>query len=167
MPLSLRPVCADDQPFLFDLYCSVRADEGFFVALGNAQLSGLLKLQFDARERTYQFRYPDADHQIILFDDKPVGRLFVHRGEQEIRLTDIALLSEYRGKGIGATLIKELLDEADRVNKPLTLHVEVTNPAIRLYERLGLMKKSDDGAYLFMEKSPNLKNETEVKEENA
>jgi ribosomal protein S18 acetylase RimI-like enzyme len=163
----MRPVCADDQNFLFELYCSVRAGEGFYGALGDAQLAPLLKLQFDTRERTYQYRYPDADHHIILFNEKPVGRIFVHRGDQEIRLTDIALLNEYRGQGIGATLIKELLTEADRVNKPVTLHVEVNNPAIHLYERLGFVKKSDDGAYWFMEKLPDTKIENEVKEEHG
>lgn len=152
MSLSVRPAGADDQTFLFELYCSVRADEGFDNAMDNPQLSALLKLQFDARERAYQFRYPDGDHQIILFDERAVGRIFVHRGEQEIRLTDIALLPEYRGKGIGAKLITELLDEADRLNKPVTLHVEWNNPAIHLYNRLGFEKKSDDGAYWFMER---------------
>jgi ribosomal protein S18 acetylase RimI-like enzyme len=147
-----RPVCADDQTFLFDLYCSVRAGEGFYGALENSQLSALLKMQFDARERAYQYRYPDGDHQIILVDDKPVGRIFIHRGAQEIRLTDIALLADYRDKGIGTMLINELLDEANRAGQAVTLHVELNNPAIHLYSRLGFEKRGDDGAYLLMER---------------
>ena len=152
MSLRLRPVCEDDQTFLFELYCSVRADEGVHWAVDNAQLSALLKLQFDARERAYNFRYPNANHQIILFDEKPIGRIFVHRGEQEIRLTDIALLADYRGQGIGTQLINQLFDEADQLHKPVTLHVEMNNPAVHLYSRLGFVKKSDDGTYLFMER---------------
>jgi ribosomal protein S18 acetylase RimI-like enzyme len=152
MVLSKRPVCADDQPFLFELYCSVRDGEGFFGGLDSPQLSALLKMQFEARERAYQYRYPDGDHQIILIDEKPIGRIFVHRNEQEIRLTDIALLTEYRGKGIGARLITELFQESDLGGKPVTLHVEMQNPAIRLYNRLGFEKKGDDGAYIMMER---------------
>lgn len=166
MALSKRPASADDQPFLFELYCSVRANEGFYGALENPQLTALLKMQFDARERAYQYRYPNSDHLLILFDETPIGRLFVHRAEQEIRLADIALLPIYRGKGIGASLINELFDEADRVNKPVTLHVEMANPAIHLYERLGFVRKGDDGAYLFLERQPNSKIRNEVKEEN-
>lgn len=154
MPLSKRAVSTDDQPFLFELYCSVREGEGFG-GLDTPQLTALLKMQFDARERAYQYRFPDCDHQIILLDDKPIGRMFVHRNDHEIRLTDIALLPEYRGQGIGAILINELLKESDLENKSVILQVEMQNPAIRLYSRLGFEKQSDDGAYQMMERFAN------------
>jgi hypothetical protein len=35
--------------------------------------------------------------------------------------------------------------------KPLRIHVEGFNPALRLYERLGFRQIEDKGVYLFME----------------
>ena len=58
---------------------------------------------------------------------------------------DIALLPEYRGRGIGTALLEELLVEADATGRRVTIHVERFNPARRLYERLGFVEAGDPG----------------------
>jgi ribosomal protein S18 acetylase RimI-like enzyme len=63
----------------------------------------------------------------------------------------IALLPECRGAGIGGGLIRDVQAEAGRTGKRLTIHVERTNPALRLYRRLGFRLIEDKGIYLFME----------------
>ena len=52
-------------------------------------------------------------------------------------LVDIALLPEHRGKGIGGGLVRQLIQQCDQEKLPLRLQVLRTNPALRLYERLG------------------------------
>jgi GNAT superfamily N-acetyltransferase len=48
-------------------------------------------------------------------------------------------------------LLRRLQDEARDAGKPLRIHVERFNPALRLYERLGFTPIADRGVYLFLE----------------
>jgi len=54
----------------------------------------------------------------------------------------IIVAKEYRGKGVGTALIKELIDMAKMKFNLELIHLEVYegNPAQRLYERLGFVK---------------------------
>lgn len=53
----------------------------------------------------------------------------------------IALIPEARGRGIGTTLLIALLDRArEDGHEQISLNAELTNPARRLYERLGFVK---------------------------
>ena len=65
--------------------------------------------------------------------------------------SDIALLPEFCSRGIGTTVLRGLQSEAAAAGKPLRIHVERFNPALRLYERLGFRQIDDRGVYLFME----------------
>ncbi len=56
----------------------------------------------------------------------------------EYILVYVAVRADQRGKGIGAQIIRAVVN---RVNKPIALHVEYDNPAKRLYERLGFTTK--------------------------
>jgi Acetyltransferase (GNAT) domain len=73
------------------------------------------------------------------------------RAGEEIRIVDIALLPAYCNRGVGTTLLRGLQSEAAAAGKPLRIHVERFNPALRLYERLGFRPIEDKGVYLFME----------------
>jgi ribosomal protein S18 acetylase RimI-like enzyme len=86
--------------------------------------------------------------------DWPAGRLLVLRLADEIRLADISILPEYRNAGIGRKLIEDLLVEAAVAGKPVRLHVEKSNRARRLYERLGFVEIGDTGSHFFMEWLP-------------
>jgi ribosomal protein S18 acetylase RimI-like enzyme len=151
MTVKLRPASPDDEPFLYDLYCSTRAEEMAAWGLDEAQQKTFLELQFNARQRHYEIAFAGADHRIILCDDRPIGRMLVYRSEREIRLVDIALLPERRSGGIGASLIQALLEEASSIGKSVTLHVDKLNRAARLYERLGFKVIGDTGGSHKME----------------
>ena len=116
-------------------------------------------MQFNARQRQYGFQYADAADDIITLDGRAIGRMLVLRGKEENRLVDIALLPEHRNAGIGTGLLRGLIDEAARAAKSVTLHVERTNPAAGLYERLGFIKTRETGSHFFMEKLPDRSNE--------
>ena len=89
-----------------------------------------------------------------MIDGAPAGRLYVLRGDEDIRIVDIALLPAFRGAGLGTRLLRELFDEADRDGKTVSIHVEVYNPARRLYDRLGFTVVEDKEMYLLMERRP-------------
>ena len=73
------------------------------------------------------------------------------RTDDELRIVDIALLPQWCNRGIGSALVTALQGEAAAAGKPLRIHVERFNPALRLYERLGFRQIEDGGVYLFME----------------
>jgi ribosomal protein S18 acetylase RimI-like enzyme len=122
----------------------------------DAQKDAFLRSQFDAQDAWYREHYAAASFDVILIDGEPAGRLYVLRRDAEIRVVDIALLPEHRGIGIGTTLLRDLLTEADAAGKSVTIHVERFNPALRLYERLGFSIAEDRGVYLFLERLPAL-----------
>jgi ribosomal protein S18 acetylase RimI-like enzyme len=66
-------------------------------------------------------------------------------------LVDISLLPEHRGRGLGTLLLRELMEECRRERQSLRLQVLRTNPAQRLYERLGFRRTGEDQVYLQME----------------
>lgn len=154
MNITLRPVEPEDGPFLLRVYASTRNEELASVPWTGEQKEAFLEMQFGAQSRHYREHYPDADFLIILAEGRPTGRLYVARWPREVRIVDISLLPEYRGKGIGTSLLKGLLTEADATGKPVTIHVERFNPALHLYERLGFRAVADRGVYLLMERPP-------------
>ena len=149
--LTLRPVSADDLPFLCAVYASTREQELTAVAWDAAQKAAFLDMQFRAQHTYYLAHYPDAAFDVILINHQPAGRLYIDRATSEIRIVDIALLPEWCNRGIGSALINVLQGEAAAAGKPLRIHVERFNPALRLYERLGFRQIEDRGVYLFME----------------
>jgi ribosomal protein S18 acetylase RimI-like enzyme len=146
-PLTLRPATADDEAFLFDLFASTREEFNF---LEETQRQPLLKMQYAARQFQYEEGYPQAEADIILLDDRRAGRMLVNVSEQAITLIDIALLPEYRGTGIGTQVLQDLLKRAVEARKPVKLQVFKTNPALRLYERLGFSRCGEQSMYLEM-----------------
>jgi ribosomal protein S18 acetylase RimI-like enzyme len=153
--LALRPVEPRDDEFLYRVYAGTRTEELAVVAWDDAQKEAFLRAQFDAQSRWYREHYARATYEIVLVDGVPAGRLYLHRGETEIRIVDIALLPEHRGNGVGSSLLNDVLAEADAAGKRVTIHVERFNPALRLYERLGFSVAEDKGAYLFLERPPD------------
>ena len=152
--LALRPVVPEDEQFLYELYRSTRADEMAAWGWDAAQQDGFLRMQFRAQQLGYEAEEGQNETKIILFEDKPVGRLIVARTDDEILLVDIALLTEYRSNGIGTVFIKDLFDEATRAGKPVRLHVLKNNRAMRLYERLGFKTTGESGMHFQMEWNP-------------
>lgn len=161
--VTLRLATPKDEQFLYELYCSTRAEEMAAWGLDQAQQKVFLELQFKARQRHYDIAFSGAEHKIILCDDRPIGRILVYRSEHEIRLVDIALLTEHRSKGVGASLIEALLEESRTTGKSVTLHVDKISRAARLYERLGFSVTGDTGGSFKMEWQSEANQTTETK----
>lgn len=152
--LTLRPITDDDLAFLHAVYASTRADELAAVDWTADQRAQFVAMQFRAQHVHYQQHFADASFDVVELAGIPIGRLYVHRRHSEIRIVDIALLEEYRGRGIGADLLSAILAEADAAGIPVTIHVEHQNPAMRLYQRLGFEPAGDTGVYTLMRRPP-------------
>jgi len=154
MAASLRVVHSSDQEFLFRLYAGTRQHEIAAFGWSPAQQEAFLRMQFTAQQRWYETAYAEAEQQIVMLDAAPIGRIIVHRGSDATTLVDISLLPEHRGRGIGGGLIRDLVQQSAQRGAPVRLQVLRTNPAARLYQRLGFAKTGEDEMYVQMEKRP-------------
>jgi GNAT superfamily N-acetyltransferase len=152
--IGLRPAIEGDEPFLYRVYASTREEDLRFVDWDRDQKAAFLKMQFAAQSSSYRDGFPGSGYDVILDGDEPVGRLFVHRDADAIRVVDIGLLPEYRNQGIGGALLRAVLDEAAETGRPVRLHVESFNRAATLYRRLGFGPIRTDGIHVEMEWAP-------------
>ena len=148
--VSLRPTTEADEDFLLELFAGTRRDEFKFLLADETQVEALIRMQFNLQRQQYDAGYPEADHNIVLRDGQPIGSLFVDESDEEFTLVDVALLAEHRNSGLGTYLIQQLLRRATNKGKPVRLHVLKSNPARRLYERLGFSRVAEDGMYFEM-----------------
>ena len=148
--LVFRPITDADLPFLARLYASTRMEELAVTDWSDAQKTAFLKSQFDAQHLHYQKHYAGSEFFVIERGAQAVGRLYLARWRSEHRIVDIALLPEFRRGGFGTALLSDLLDEAARAGKAVTIHVEKYNPAMSLYRRLGFIAAGEEGAYDLM-----------------
>jgi ribosomal protein S18 acetylase RimI-like enzyme len=154
MKPQLRPSLPDDRDFLFRLYASTRIEELRPFAWTPVQQEAFLRMQFNAQQQWYLATYSTAENQIIEKDNEPIGRIIVQRERDTWRLLDISLLPEHRGQGIGGELIRALIQQCRQSGAVLQLQVLNTNPAQRLYTRLGFLKTGEDQIYTQMELLP-------------
>jgi len=94
--------------------------------------------------------------------DEPIGAAWLRlltgdeRGygyvDDETPELGMAVLPEYRGRGIGSDLLGHLLKSIRAVYPSVCLSVAADNPAARLYERAGFGRAGECGASLTMVK---------------
>ena len=152
--IALRPAQEDDLLLLRRIYASTRQQELATAGWSDAQREWFVGMQFDLQVRAFAQAHPEANWQVVVCDDQPVGRLIVDRSAISVRLVDIALLPDYRNAGIGSEMLRRLQDEATLAGKPIVLHVASSNPARTLYQRLGFFVSAWDDVYLEMHWRP-------------
>jgi ribosomal protein S18 acetylase RimI-like enzyme len=141
-----------DSEFLMSVYGATRRPELSLLDWSEAQADAFIRMQFDAQTRHYRAHYPQASHVVIAVGGEPAGRLIVDRSTKEIRIVDLALLSEFRRAGVGSWLVRLLFEEADAKGLPVRCHVEQSNDARRFWEQLGLVARGLDGVHVAMER---------------
>jgi GNAT superfamily N-acetyltransferase len=152
--IACRPADDGDLPHLRETYASTRREEVARTGWPVEVRERFLLDQSEAQHTHYRAHYPEAEWLVIERGGIPAGRLYIEEWESEIRLIDIALLPQARGGGAGTALVEDLQDWAAARGKRLSIHVEQTNPAMRLYLRLGFEKVDEHGIYHLMEWAP-------------
>jgi len=152
--IARREVKPEDREFLYELYASTRETEMALTGWSDEEQESFLRMQFKAQTTDYARNYADARFDLLLCGGEPAGRLYLDRREREIRIVDIALMPAFRNRGIGTELLKEIQTEAEAAGKAVTIHVEMNNPAMTLYNRLGFVPIGDHGVYYLMEWKP-------------
>lgn len=149
--IALRETTTEDGDFLYRVYESSRADEVAMFGWNDVQSEVFLRSQFDIRERSYAMQFPEASKNVILFQGKNAGSMIVNYGPTTLTLVDIAVLPEYRRRGIASHLLHELQTQAAAAVGSVTLHVEKINTAaFRLYSRNGFAVTAETDLYFEM-----------------
>jgi ribosomal protein S18 acetylase RimI-like enzyme len=152
--VTLRSATDADYDFMRCLYESTRTDEMTRFPFDDAQKKAFLDQQFAAQFEHYGIHYPTCERNIVECNGEPIGRFWIDEWRDQIRVVDIALMPEHRGSGIGSKLLHQVLDRGDAAGKPVTIHVEAYNPALRLYQRLGFEQVDTNGVYYLMRRAP-------------
>jgi ribosomal protein S18 acetylase RimI-like enzyme len=154
MEITYRKIEDSDLPFLKEVYKSTRAAEMQLVDWPQEEIERFINQQFESQHSYYLQVYHEATFEIIYVGNEPVGRLYLWESDRQIRIVDISLLPEFRNQGIGSSILNMLMGKSDFSSKVLSIHVEVYNHALSLYQRLGFEQKDQTGVYFYMERNP-------------
>jgi GNAT superfamily N-acetyltransferase len=152
--LELRPVQPEDTPFLLRVYASARAAEMALVPWSEEQKELFLRMQFEAQTREYTAHHPEAEHSILVYRGRDVGRSFVSRSGRGIHILDMTVLAPERNLGAGSALIGRLQEEAAAASAPLTIYVETFNPALAFFAKRGFRPEKEEGIHLLLQWMP-------------
>jgi ribosomal protein S18 acetylase RimI-like enzyme len=157
MQFRIREALASDEPFLREmLYQSLHVPEGcapfdrqilehpdiakYVEGWGQPGDLGFIALEANNGEAI-------AAAWVRLFAEAEPGYGYVDSAIPEL---SIAVLPEYRNRGIGSALIRHLFTHAQAICSAISLSVSLDNPARRLYERLGFEQVRQDATSVTM-----------------
>ena len=144
---------ASDQEISFQ--SAAPADRDWLFALHERSMRPMVERTYgawdEARQRAKFHSRTETDVRIVLkgaervgavhLEDKPDGSLYVGL---------IEIDPAFQSKGLGASVLNRLADEAAASGRALTLSVRPANIAKRLYERVGFRVTHSDDTHFHM-----------------
>lgn len=152
--IKFKAISDEDMAFLLHVYSTTRWEEMIQAPWSDVQRHEFLNQQFQAQHVHYQTYYTTAEFLLIVKDNQNIGRLYIDRNKSTFCIIDIALIPEFKYKGIGTKILQEIIKEAQITDKKIVIHVESFNPAYKWYEKLGFKQVEDKGVYQYMEWYP-------------
>jgi GNAT superfamily N-acetyltransferase len=145
MNISLRPIVAADEPFLWEmLYLAL------YVSEGQPAFPREILQEPDIACYVQGWGRPGDWGLVACAANTPVGAIWLRQwlGEEKgyryvcpsVPELSIALLPEYRNRGLGSRMINTVISMAHGKYPGLSLSVVESSPARRLYECLGFRK---------------------------
>lgn len=135
--ISLKESTDHDSEFFIELFGEIKNSELHLGMWPEPIKSQMIMMQYYAFMQTMKTEFPDHKDYLICFQSKKAGRLQLEKDVKGFRIMNISLLSSFRNKGIGTTIINGLIDDANQKKIPIFLDVDLVNPAFHLYQRLG------------------------------
>ena len=138
--IATRPETEADSAFLYALFETVRGPD--FAALP-IDPAPLLRMQFLAMTRGYRASFPQARFDIVTLNGDPAGQSIVDRTASRFHIVYIALMPEWRNRGLATALLSPILNEARHLGRPVEATAAIGNiPSLRLWHRLGFEERS-------------------------
>ncbi len=100
-------------------------------------------------------RFASQDLRIIQFNATDVGFLSTSSTPDRLKVDQIYILPEYQGRGIGAACMRDIIDDANQEQKPVTLQVlKINTRATAFYQRLGFTIVDENSIHFQMKRHP-------------
>jgi len=94
----------------------------------------------------YKEKFEPSKIQVIQYDGQDIGRLRVVRSAESMYVGGIQILPAFQGKGIGAAIFTDLIEQAKITKIPITLEVHDVNvEALKFYKKLGFIESGKQG----------------------
>ena len=142
MPITLRNARPED----FD-YCAALYFGGMEKTIRELHLS--MPTQIDS----FRQRWRVTQVRIIIREGIDIGWLQSSTQDGSLFLAQIFIDPAFQRQGFGTEVINRLIQEATTASQDVTLGVVKTNPARRLYERLGFRVTHEDARKLYMRRA--------------
>jgi ribosomal protein S18 acetylase RimI-like enzyme len=146
LPLNAARHAADFDFAQVTLRSATDADVAFLKQLRRVTMHQVVTNHYpwddDAQYQRVMSDYASA--RVISVEGQDIGLFKVVYSVSEVHLSQIQLLPNWQGRGLGAKLISSLQSECAKTGVPITLDVFRSNPALNLYLRLGFEITSSD-----------------------
>lgn len=131
--ITTQALTVDDAQAIVDVLCAIDRSQ-----------HGAEDYRHDALEQA-RGEVVNSITYLVCDDDHPVARLRVVRRADYIEIAGVQVHPDWQSRGIGSTVITEILDEGRAAGVPVELDVAKDNPdAERLYSRLGFIRVGED-----------------------
>jgi ribosomal protein S18 acetylase RimI-like enzyme len=114
------------------------------------------ELNIDMAVHTVGFRqrWEPTQVRIITLDGDDIGWLQTTTQDDTLFIAQLFVDAPFQRQGVGTEVVKHIISEAAGAGQAVTLGVVKTNPALRLYERLGFQITHEDNRKFYMRREP-------------
>jgi ribosomal protein S18 acetylase RimI-like enzyme len=144
MRIAVRPARAEDFDFCADLYFSEMD-----------RIIRELNLDLAKHAANFRQRWDAQQVKIITLDGVDIGWVQSVVEGDALFLGQLFVAPAHQGRGIGTTIVRRLIEEATCDRRAVTLGVVKSNPALRLYRRLGFHTTHEDDRKFYMRRDPD------------
>jgi ribosomal protein S18 acetylase RimI-like enzyme len=132
------------------------SDTSFARAVHHRAYREVVEQQFGPWVEAQQDRFFEGDwnvpaFEIVLFSGTPCGYVCIEDRADEIYIREIVLLPEYQGRGIGSSLLRDVMARAHTRRVPVRLGTFYKNRAFGLYRRLGFREIGRTEIHILLE----------------
>jgi GNAT superfamily N-acetyltransferase len=145
MQIVLRPAVSQDFEYCKRLYFT-----------GMKKIIEELGLDMAAQAASFLQNWDLAEVRIIAVGNSEVGWLQSSVRDDGLFVAQLFVDDPFQGQGIGTEVMNRLIGEASRLNQAVRLAVVKTNPALRLYERLGFHITHEDDRKFYLKRNPDV-----------
>lgn len=139
-----------------DLHPMTSADSDYLYQLAETTFRHYVEEVFgewneQASRKYYRTALAAGEIQAVFENDIRVGVVSILRPPTHIQLELLLVEPDHQNRGIGTAIIRELFKQALESARPVRLRVLASNPARKLYQRLGFVVTETTKERYFME----------------